>query len=543
VGRKWSTKKSRRDAKKKAAARSRRQQQPEKMAPMSSSIISPMEVNSLAASASYLPEEKRAALSGLGVVASASPGAFGDYEDELSLASSGEGSTVGPTGSVGGATSYLEQQMMFEGLNVDGEEEDRLMGSMAFDEASGNEEGSTGTNARPDIGTKPLPPIPKRVARAASPATSPAPAPATSLAPAPPPSLNQTAPLSPISAPPPEYFDDPTLDAPVNLTITCATSAGSAGSAARVAQTVGKMIVMKKSPLAKIRALLAKHYSDLLPSRFYFLGDPGHPADHIDPRSESFVLVSDVSVFTSFSPTGLACMDLRLRPKHKRQLPFSQCANVEDFIRVSKEESFLDRRMKEAHDCGAAAVLGKLEGFIRKYQMRLSDVFHNVDTSGDGSLTGEELREALASIKCVIAPEKMDALVSFLDDSGDGEVDARELEEALRQFRRSQKNNEVKGIYVSDSIKLTRRAVKQLWSSNDAGIPVSPRSKRLGVLLDPINALAKPRGPDEIARALEGTMQVMPRLYEDYVEQVSLGGSAQSSVVGGKPKKKQSKHR
>tara|TARA_B110000305_G_C18994486_1_gene427682 strand:+ start:83 stop:568 length:486 start_codon:yes stop_codon:yes gene_type:complete len=159
--------------------------------------------------------------------------------------------------------------------------------------------------------------------------------------------------------------------------------------------------------------------------------------------------------------------------------------------------------MADADACGAARVLGKLEGFIRKYQLRLSDVFYGVDKSGDGNLDAKELQQALKNVKCTISDDKMEALVGFLDDSGDGQIDVKELEEALRQFRRTQKNNQVSGIYVSDSIKYTRKAVKQLWNSNDDGAPISPRSARMNNLLEPLNSLTKPRDAGSLAKSLE----------------------------------------
>jgi len=312
-----------------------------------------------------------------------------------------------------------------------------------------------------------------------------------------------------------DYFDDPLNDAPVNLSVVME----------KTKSVVGKMIVMKKSPLSKIRSLLLAHYHNFIPKQFVFPGNPTSTTNVITKKTEPFIFVSDISLFRSFDERGVANMEIRIRPKFKAALPFSQCTNVEDFIRISKEENAMRQRMAEAELCGAATVLGKLEGFIRKYQLRLQDIFYGIDKSGDGSLDGRELQLALKNIKCTIADDKMQTLVNFLDDSGDGAVDIAELEEALRQFRRFQKDSITQGIYVSQSLKLTRKAVKKLWNSNDNGPPVSPRSKRLGLLLDPINTLTKPRDADTLARALESTMTVTPQLYDDYVEQVSLASS------------------
>ncbi|GMH68941.1 hypothetical protein TrRE_jg1105, partial [Triparma retinervis] len=297
------------------------------------------------------------------------------------------------------------------------------------------------------------------------------------------------------------------------------------------------------SPLAKIRTLLNTHYSSFIPKQFVFTGNPTSASNAISKKTEPFILVSDISLFRSFDERGIANMEIRIRPKFKAALPFSQCTNVEDFIRISKEENAMRSRMAEADLCGAATVLGKLEGFIRKYQLRLQDIFYGVDKSGDGTLDGQELQQALKNIKCNIADDKMETLVNFLDDSGDGAVDISELEEALRQFRRVQKDSITQGIYVSQSLKLTRKAVKKLWDSNDNGPPISPRSKRLGLLLDPINTLTKPRDADTLAKALESTMTVTPQLYDDYVEQVSLGSVSTAATPKSTRRSSKRKHR
>ena len=153
-----------------------------------------------------------------------------------------------------------------------------------------------------------------------------------------------------------DYFDDPLTDAPVNLTVLLDKNK----------TIVGKMIVMKKSSLSKIRNLLSSHYKQFIPKQFSFVGDPTSADNAIRRKAEAFMQVSDISIFKSFDDRGLANMEIKVRPKVKSQLPFSQCTDVEDFIRITKEENDMRKRMSEAELSGAATVLGKLEGFIRK---------------------------------------------------------------------------------------------------------------------------------------------------------------------------------
>ncbi|GMI02624.1 hypothetical protein TrVE_jg13805 [Triparma verrucosa] len=533
VGRKWETAKSRRMKKKKLAKRKARAKQVAKtqsqnMADLQSSIMSPAALDQLSASMSFTDTLKvRPGYNGVSI------------DDDQSFASSNDDSTINEINSATSSVkqSFLEQMLAFEAL----EDEDDEDGPTASKTQSTLQPPLQTTQPSTSIslsGETTLPSV-----QTAPPPSRPPP---TTLSTAGSESFLRTSSLmdsfdaglsldgslaqNSMSS---DYFDDPLNDAPVNLTILLD----------KAKSIVGKMIVMKKSPLSKIRTLLATHYTQYVPKQFQFIGDPTSLDNTVRRKAEAFLQVSDISIFRSFDDRGVANMEIRVRPKVKGQLPFSQCTNMEDFIRISKEENDMKKRMSEAELSGAATVLGKLEGFIRKYQLRLSDLFYGVDKSGDGSLDGKELQQALRNIKCTIADDKMDKLVEFLDDSGDGSVDVKELEEALRQFRRTQKQNKTNGIYVSDSIALTRKAVKQLWNSNDNGPPVSPRAKRLGLILDPINTLTKPRDAKSLASALESTMTVPPAMYNDYVEQVSLASSTTAPTKSGRKKNKKHRHR
>eukprot|EP00520_Triparma_pacifica_P008638 CAMPEP_0118638156 /NCGR_PEP_ID=MMETSP0785-20121206/3529_1 /TAXON_ID=91992 /ORGANISM="Bolidomonas pacifica, Strain CCMP 1866" /LENGTH=2054 /DNA_ID=CAMNT_0006529377 /DNA_START=28 /DNA_END=6189 /DNA_ORIENTATION=+ len=512
VGRKWETKKQRLKkkkllTKKKKLAKAMKKEE-DKMADLADSIMSPCALDQLSVSKSFTKESKVG-----GVIAESS-----EFADELTL-SSRDDSTIDGIASATSSVkqSFLEQLLHFEVLNADDSslegDDDASLGSATLqtqhtDNFKSYQPPDDDDDASFVDTTKPLPPLspPEPSSSIMSVPSSAAAPPGTESA------LFASQTMSVAS----DYFDDPLTDAPVNLSVVME----------KTKSVVGKMIVMKKSPLSKIRSLLIAHYQSFIPKQFVFTGNPMSATNAIARKTEPFILVSDISLFRSFDERGVANMEIRIRPKFKATLPFSQCTNVEDFIRISKEENSMRQRMAEAELCGAATVLGKLEGFIRKYQLRLQDIFYGVDKSGDGTLDGKELQLALKNIKCTIADDKMDTLVDFLDDSGDGTVDIAELEEALRQFRRVQKDSITQGIYVSESLKLTRKAVKKLWDSNDNGPPISPRSKRLGLLLDPINTLTKPRDADTLARALESTMTVTPQLYDDYVEQVSLGSTS-----------------
>jgi Ca2+-binding EF-hand superfamily protein len=321
-------------------------------------------------------------------------------------------------------------------------------------------------------------------------------------------------------------LEDPTINSPVNLSVMLHTKTNKI--------CCGKMILLKKTTLRKIRHLLNTHYSNFVPKKYLFLGTYTNKNDTILKSNESSILLNDICVFKSTNELGLGNVSIRIINTTKTSLPFSSSTSIEDLIKVTQEEEMVNKRAEEADLSGAAVVLGKLEGFIRKYQMRLSDVFYNAKSAGGSggthgtkSLTGSELKAALENIKCVIDSNKINDLVNFLDDSGDGRISQTELEDALKIFRKTQKNNLVKGIYVAESIQMTRNAVKRLWQSNDNGIH-EDNSRRFNNLINYENSIGK--SSKNFKQVFEESMKIQDGVYEDYVEQVSLAGSDEYSV-------------
>ena len=75
-----------------------------------------------------------------------------------------------------------------------------------------------------------------------------------------------------------------------------------------------------------------------------------------------------------------------------------------------EEEELINRRIKKANESGAAAVLKTLETTMKDKGLRMTDLFREIDKSGDGQISAEELRfgmklmsepkaEALAPLK------------------------------------------------------------------------------------------------------------------------------------------------
>ena len=336
VGRKWETKKQRemksRKKKKAAAAAAKsnkRKQQQSHMADLQHSIMSPNALDELSASMSF---SKSAPVTN--VAPSVPP--TDQRQDDLSLSSVGDESTVGDVLSASSSVkqSFLENMLNFEMLGT-GEEED-LLGEGPEDKSQERlhqqqppspqqqQQQQQQQHQQPVV-------IDEMDVMSALPEVS-----------TPPPPLgtggatinSASASLSVTS----EYFDDPLTDAPVNLTVILE----------KTKSVCGKMIVMKKSSLSKIRHLLQSHYSSFIPKQFVFTGNPTSPSNAVKKKTEAFLQVSDISLFHSFDDRGVANMEIRIRPKFKSALPFSQCTNVEDFIRITKEENETRKRMAEA---------------------------------------------------------------------------------------------------------------------------------------------------------------------------------------------------
>ncbi|GMH70845.1 hypothetical protein TrST_g2624 [Triparma strigata] len=117
--------------------------------------------------------------------------------------------------------------------------------------------------------------------------------------------------------------------------------------------------------------------------------------------------------------------------KEKRRL--REQAEAEE--RQRKMNIFLGK-IEESERCGADVVIHRLERFMRKRQMKLTDLFATLDKGGDGTLTAEELQVALEKENLMMTDEEILNLMEFLDKGGDGEIDAKELEAAIKLHRR-----------------------------------------------------------------------------------------------------------
>mmetsp|Transcript_44336 Transcript_44336/g.100227 ORF Transcript_44336/g.100227 Transcript_44336/m.100227 type:complete len:488 (+) Transcript_44336:147-1610(+) len=98
----------------------------------------------------------------------------------------------------------------------------------------------------------------------------------------------------------------------------------------------------------------------------------------------------------------------------------------------------LRARATKADKFGAIVAVGKLEHYMRHHGMRVGDLFALVDLDCSGEVDRRELREAFKLMRMDLADEHFESLFKYLDTSGDGTITSDELAEAIRQHRRFQ---------------------------------------------------------------------------------------------------------
>ena len=116
-------------------------------------------------------------------------------------------------------------------------------------------------------------------------------------------------------------------------------------------------------------------------------------------------------------------------------------------------------KIEEAQRSGADKVIHKLERFMRKRQLKLSDFFATLDRGSDGLITAPELQVALERESLLLEDDEILNLMDYLDTGGDGEVDRKELEDAIRLHRRYQweTKKSVVPVFDYDDIRLLAR--------------------------------------------------------------------------------------
>lgn len=95
----------------------------------------------------------------------------------------------------------------------------------------------------------------------------------------------------------------------------------------------------------------------------------------------------------------------------------------------------LQARMARAEECGAVEAMAKLEAFLRRNRLRVSELFEFVDADTSGGIDCAEFAAALDAVNMHLTPAEARNLFEYLDRSGDGVIQPMELEAAVRVFR------------------------------------------------------------------------------------------------------------
>ncbi|CAJ1345641.1 unnamed protein product, partial [Effrenium voratum] len=69
---------------------------------------------------------------------------------------------------------------------------------------------------------------------------------------------------------------------------------------------------------------------------------------------------------------------------------------------------------------------------LKRKRLRASDLFKKIDSSGDGNVTGEELRSGLYDLGFKLSEADLASIMAVIDKDGGGEVSVKEFDRAMR---------------------------------------------------------------------------------------------------------------
>jgi len=85
-----------------------------------------------------------------------------------------------------------------------------------------------------------------------------------------------------------------------------------------------------------------------------------------------------------------------------------------------------------AYTSEAEDLMKSLSDTLKKKRLRASDLFKKIDSSGDGNVSGAELRAGLADLGFKLSDSDLASIMSVIDKDGGGEVSVKEFDRALR---------------------------------------------------------------------------------------------------------------
>ncbi|CAM9162591.1 unnamed protein product [Ectocarpus fasciculatus] len=89
------------------------------------------------------------------------------------------------------------------------------------------------------------------------------------------------------------------------------------------------------------------------------------------------------------------------------------------------------------------AAVSRLAAYMGRTGKGINHIFKDLDSSGDGKLSHQELERALVELDINITTIQAHALVTFMDNDGDGEIDVKELDSTIRLYKRRKRAGEL----------------------------------------------------------------------------------------------------
>jgi len=80
----------------------------------------------------------------------------------------------------------------------------------------------------------------------------------------------------------------------------------------------------------------------------------------------------------------------------------------------------------------AEDLMKSVSDLLKKKRLRASDLFKKIDASGDGNVSGPELRTGLAELGFKLSDSDLANIMSVIDKDGGGEVSVKEFDRAIR---------------------------------------------------------------------------------------------------------------
>lgn len=199
----------------------------------------------------------------------------------------------------------------------------------------------------------------------------------------------------------------------------------------RTGKVLVKALVQQDVPLYHVRLLLNHAFAKKLPKGYNFIG---HSGEEISQSHENTTPAVEAA-HPYGQGSSVFWVAVRLPPSQPKKLPFDGPVNIEEAIKKDKNEREMIKRMSEAYQTGAFEVLSLIESKLQHYQLRLRDIFNQIENHGH-DVGFSELQQAMKIMKLNLSPDQLFSLMAYLDERGEGRMKVSDLETVMKLYRR-----------------------------------------------------------------------------------------------------------